>query len=121
MCVRVRDEQRHQALEPPRTPPITKKRQKSLSCAVYHAQATPRQRSTFVSALYLSFIHSRMSLSASDPTSERLCVFVAQLLHRLMSDNVSRRILPLSYDESASDISHPFATYTVDSRYRKIR
>jgi len=77
VCMCVRDEQRHQALEPPRPPPTTKKRHISL-CAPYIMRKPHRGRgvrlyllslpplSTLVCLSYVSLLSLPLTLTVND-------------------------------------------------------
>jgi len=114
MCMCVRDEQRHQALEPPRPPPTTKKRHISLF-APYIMRKPRRGRGVrlyLLSPLYpLSYV-SRMCLCCLSLTVNE-CVIRTQ---RDQSASQERTSTVVALVSGAMPLTHRRQTATV-SRY----
>jgi len=107
MCVCARDEQRHQALEPPRPPPTTKKHHISL-CGPYIMRKPRRGRGVrlyLLSPLYpLSYV-SRMCLCCLSLTvSDCVCVICTQRDQRASQEHIST-VVALGVGCHATDAS----------------
>jgi len=120
MCVCARDEQRHQALEPPRPPPTTKKRHISLF-APYIMRKPRRGRGVrlyLLSPLYpLSYV-SRMCLCCLSLTvNDCVCVICTQRDQSASQERISTVMALVS---GAMPLTHRRQTVAV-SRYTQSR